>query len=261
MRTSYSEAAVTRLPVPPDEVALPRAAQEELAAALATMRRGGGALVRAAQQLSRLAGVSALREIGDRFGATRALEGLARTALERAFGVAVVGLPESGPPAGPLASPRTAHLATAVSGAVSGAAGLVGAVPDAALTTLLIMRQIAAAALAEGEDLRDEETRRACLEVFALDAAEADGGYWTARLLLRGAPLSALLAQAARTWSVGLAEKLAAQAAPVAGAAGGALVNTAFLRHYRRLARAHFTVRRLERRYGAEAVRAASAVA
>ena len=50
-----------------------------------------------------------------------------------------------------------------------------------------------------------------------------------------------------------------AQAAPVVGAAGGALVNTAFLAHFRTLARGHFTVRRLERRYGAEAVRAAAA--
>jgi len=258
MESTFSEAAVTRLPVPRDEQALPRAARDDLAGALATLQRGGGALVRAAQRLARLAGVPVLRRLGDRLGATAVLEGLARAALERAFGIAVLGLPESGLPAGPLASPRLAHLATAMSGAVSGAAGLVGAVPDAALTTLLIMRQIAAAALAEGEDLRDEDTRRACLEVFALDAAGEEGGYWSARLLLRGAPMAAVLAQAARIWSIGLADKLAAQSAPIAGAAGGALVNTAFLRHYRHMARAHFTVRRLERQFGAAAVRAAS---
>ena len=149
-------------------------------------------------------------------------------------------------------------MATVVSGAVSGAAGLVGAVPDAAFTTLLIMRQIAAVALAEGEDLSTEDARRACLEVFALAAGD-EGGYWGARLLLRGAPLAAILTQAARPWGVALTEKLAAQAAPVVGAAGGALVNSAFLSHYRTLARGHFVVRRLERSYGPAAVRAAAA--
>ena len=230
---------------------LPPHARAELAAALAVLDRGGGALVRAARRVARIAGGRLLRGLG----AGAALEGLAHAALERAYGIAVLGLPEAGAPVRRYDSPRAAQVATAVSGAVSGAAGLAGAVPDAALTTLLIMRQIATAAVVEGEDVRSEATRRACLEVFALDASGEEGGYWAARLLLRGAPVAAMLAQAARTWSVALADKLAAQAAPLAGAAGGALVNTAFLRHYRRMARAHFTVRRLERTYGAAAVR------
>lgn len=250
-----SDVAIPPLPVP---VALPAHARVELLGALAVMNDPGGTLVRAARGVARLAGLPVLRGIAERTGTASWLEGLAHTALRRAFRIAVLGLPERGAPAGPLATARTAHLATAVSGAVSGAAGLIGAVPDAALTTLLIMRQIAAAALAAGEDLRAEDTRRACLEVFALAGAEEEGGYWSARLLLRGAPVAAVLAQAARVWSVGLADKLAASAAPLAGAAGGALVNSAFLRHYRKLARAHFTVRRLERQYGAAAVRAAS---
>ena len=41
------------------------------------------------------------------------------------------------------------------------------------------------------------------------------------------------------------------------GAAAGAAVNLAFLEHYRGIAKAHFTVRRLERRHGAALVRAA----
>ena len=47
------------------------------------------------------------------------------------------------------------------------------------------------------------------------------------------------------------------QAAPVVGAATGAAVNLAFLEHFRGVAQAHFTVRRLEREYGAAPVRAA----
>jgi hypothetical protein len=54
-----------------------------------------------------------------------------------------------------------------------------------------------------------------------------------------------------------VAIKLSAQAAPVIGAAAGAAVNLAFLEHFRGIARGHFTVRRLERAHGAEAVRLA----
>jgi hypothetical protein len=244
-------------PQPASPPHLPPQAVAELHAALIRLRGERGRLVRAARIVGRLAATPMLRRLGGLAGAGWILERLAYMALERAFGIAVLGLPERGEPLAPLAGPRAAHLATAVSGAVSGAAGLIGAGPDAALTTLLMMRQIAAIALQEGEDLTREDARRACLEVFALDAS-GEGGYWGARLLLRGAPLASVLAQAARVWSVGLAEKLAAQVAPLAGAAGGVLVNTAFLAHYRALARAHFTVRRLERTYGAEAVRAAA---
>jgi len=245
-----------------DACDLPDEARAELARALARLRDGGGAVVCVAQKLAQMGAAPLLRGLGPNAGA--ALEQIARASLERAFDAAVLGLPTtySDPrgrlPGGRLGSATAAHLVTAASGAVSGAAGLLGAVPDAALTTLLIMRQIAAVALAEGEDLATDEARRACLEVFALDAGD-EGGYWGARLMLSGAPLASILAQAARPWGLALAEKLAAQAAPVVGAAGGALVNSAFLGHFRTLARGHFTVRRLERRYGAAAVRRAAA--
>jgi hypothetical protein len=38
---------------------------------------------------------------------------------------------------------------------------------------------------------------------------------------------------------------------------GGALVNTLFMDHFQDISQGHFTVRRLERAHGAEAVRAA----
>ena len=44
---------------------------------------------------------------------------------------------------------------------------------------------------------------------------------------------------------------------PVIGALGGAAVNYAFIDHFQEVARAHFVVRRLERRYGKDAVRTA----
>jgi Cu2+-exporting ATPase len=45
-------------------------------------------------------------------------------------------------------------------------------------------------------------------------------------------------------------ERVAASAVPIAGAIGGATVNVVFTRHYQQLARGHFAVRALERRYG-----------
>jgi EcsC protein family len=54
-----------------------------------------------------------------------------------------------------------------------------------------------------------------------------------------------------------LTQKFAAQAVPIVGALGGAAVNYAFIDHFQEIARGHFTVRRLERRYGKDAVRAA----
>ena len=51
-------------------------------------------------------------------------------------------------------------------------------------------------------------------------------------------------------------QKLAAQAVPVIGAVGGAAVNYAFIDHFQQTAQGHFAVRRLERAYGKELVRA-----
>ena len=51
-----------------------------------------------------------------------------------------------------------------------------------------------------------------------------------------------------------MSEKLAAQAAPILGAIGGAAVNAAFADHFQTLARGHFIVRRLERQHGARVV-------
>ena len=51
-----------------------------------------------------------------------------------------------------------------------------------------------------------------------------------------------------------MSEKVAAQAAPILGAVGGATVNAAFADHFQTLARGHFIIRRLERRHGASPI-------
>ncbi len=76
--------------------------------------------------------------------------------------------------------------------------------------------------------------------------------------MLQGTAARTLLARVAARWGLVLGEKFAAQAVPLLGAAAGAALNTAFLAHYRRLARAHFSIRRLERQYGHAAIHAAA---
>jgi predicted DNA-binding ArsR family transcriptional regulator len=48
---------------------------------------------------------------------------------------------------------------------------------------------------------------------------------------------------------------VAAEIVPIAGAVGGLTLNIVFSQHFQSLAEGHFTVRRLERKYGKETVR------
>ncbi|MBS0554353.1 MAG: EcsC family protein, partial [Proteobacteria bacterium] len=54
---------------------------------------------------------------------------------------------------------------------------------------------------------------------------------------------------------VQLTQKAAGMLVPGIGAAAGASINLMFMSHFQDVSRGHFTIRRLERRYGAEAVR------
>jgi hypothetical protein len=167
-----------------------------------------------------------------------------------------------------------------VTGAVGGAFGLPALPIELPVSTTIIVRSIADIARAEGEDLRNPEACLACIEVFALggrntsdDAAES--GYFAVRAVLaksvseaaaylvdKGAAEEAapaivrFAATIAQRFAPAVADKLAAQAAPVIGAVGGASVNLLFINHFQNVARGHFTVRRLERKYGRERVRA-----
>jgi hypothetical protein len=64
-----------------------------------------------------------------------------------------------------------------------------------------------------------------------------------------------LINQIAARFGIAVTQKAMAQAIPLLGAAGGAAINYAFIHHFQSLARGHFTIRRLERKYGAELVR------
>lgn len=168
----------------------------------------------------------------------------------------------------------------ALSGAVGGAFGLATLAVELPVSTTLMLRSIAQIAREEGEDLSDPANALACVQVFALggrsESPLTENGYFAVRAALaktmaeaaRYAGNRALLdeaapalirfsAQIASRFGIVVSQKLAAQAVPILGAVGGAAVNAAFMDHFQATARAHFTVRRLERAYGPAAVRAA----
>jgi hypothetical protein len=182
----------------------------------------------------------------------------------------------------PKAASGLLHKAlVGTSGALGGSFGLAGLPIELPISTIIMLRSIGDVARSEGEDLTDPETALNCLQVFALGGLKgemdaAQSGYFAVRGLLaksvaeaarfiaergviaEGAPvLVRFVAQIAARFGVVVTQKLAAQAVPFIGALGGAGVNYVFIDHFQEVARAHFVVRRLERRYGEETVRAA----
>ena len=244
-------------------VPLDAAARAELQAALHRLDRSRGLIVRMADLVGGAVNMASRMGLA-RLGLSRTLQSrfsfVAEAALARAYDVAILGLPRA--PAAPRRQAALTRAAVIASGAISGFTGLAGFIPDATFTTLTIMREIARAALAEGEDLSSEEARRACLEVFAFrseaDQDESELGYFSARLVFQGRPFTLLISEVAARYGFVLGEKASLQAVPIAGAIAGASLNAAFLDHYRNLAAAHFTIRRLERQHGRTIVREAA---
>ena len=168
---------------------------------------------------------------------------------------------------------------TTLSGAVGGAFGLPALAIELPVSTTLMFRSMADIARGEGEDIHAVTTQLACLEVFALGSPSAvddsaETGYYAARAALARAVSEAakyllekglaeesapaivrLIAKVAARFSVPVSEKFAAQSVPAIGAAGGAAINLIFINHFQEMARGHFTVRRLERKYGADLIR------
>ncbi|NNE76349.1 MAG: EcsC family protein [Pricia sp.] len=166
------------------------------------------------------------------------------------------------------------------SGALGGALGAAAFTIDLGLTTKLMMRSIMDIARSQGEDLNELDTQLACLQVFALGGKtkhdnSLDTGYFATRVALNTAvkgssskliegllvgtssPIVRLIAQVASRFSIQVSEKFVAQAIPVVGAVGGASINLAFIQHFQNMAEAHFSIRRLERKYGEAPVKKA----
>lgn len=199
-------------------------------------------------RLDQLAGRTARRALS---AAESRMRGPIERALWRGYRVATLRLDRGG------ITPwsRSRRLAATASGAVSGLFGLPGVAFDLPFTTATMLRAIAEEARAAGEDIRDPETRRACIEVFTLgglpgEESDVELSYWTSRATLSHATMNLTIQRAAGLLAVPLSRKVLTQTVPLAGAVAGATLNYAFMAYYQQIARVHFAVRALERRTG-----------
>ncbi len=207
--------------------------------------------------------------------ASRAITAATAKGLEAALKVALRTMQRV-----PHASSQFLHRALATaSGAAGGAFGLATLPIELPVSTVIMLRSIAAIARMEGEDLTGPEAALLCVQVFALGgragAADASqNGYFAVRGMLaksvteaarfiaergvieEGAPvLVRFIMQVASRFGVVVTQKVAAQTLPIVGALGGAAVNWAYIEHFQDVAQGHFTVRRLERAYSKDVVR------
>ena len=168
-------------------------------------------------------------------------------------------------------------------GAVGGFFGGTTLALELPLSTGIMMRSVAEIAREEGEDLSQAEPCMACLSVlglgtarYASDSGVHTSGYFHMRHLFAAevrkaaeylasnafteetAPFVArVLNKVVERFGIQLTEKVAAQLVPLVGAVSGATINYMFISHLQQIARGHFIVRRLERRYGSERVQRA----
>jgi len=207
--------------------------------------------------------------------ADRQLARVIEAAMLKSLSIAIDSL-EGTPPNRP--SRWVPRVTTGVAGGLGGLFGALALPIELPLTTTLMLQSIADIARHQGEDLARPEARLSCLEVFALgdrrSGKRADIGYYATRSVLAQltADLAALIIQRrmvdttspvatrlvreiAGRFGIAVSERAAASALPIIGAVGGAAVNMMFMSHFQQIAEGHFTIRRLERRYGGEAVR------
>jgi hypothetical protein len=208
--------------------------------------------------------------------AQSAIQATVDKALDRCLRVAIK-IHRANAPA--LIFKRSHTAAAAITGAVGGFFGLPGLLVELPITTTVMLHSIVEIARSQGEDLLSPESGLACLEVFALgpqhDHREAqESAYYATRTALaqvtreavsyltrkgvakESAPaLISFVGRIASRFGLEVSEKVAAELVPIAGAVGGLTLNIVFSQHFQSLAEGHFTVRRLERKYGKEVVR------
>lgn len=199
------------------------------------------------------------------------VNGLSKWALRRALGLALTTL-NVGSQRKPKS--RLHKFATMVTGACGGILGWITLVIELPITTVIMLRGIAEIARNEGEDLTLPEARLACLSVFALDnsvqkAGESSWQFFSSRAAIQKLVVDAaqvagtkgaashsapavlrLLQSIAGRFGVTISEKMMVQALPLVGIIGGITINSLLCEHYFKLAKAFFTLRRLEREYG-----------
>jgi len=172
-------------------------------------------------------------------------------------------------------------LAAGISGGVGGLFGLVSVPIELPISTLIMLRSIIDIAQSEGHDIHSLGTKLSCIEVFALGGANKENeasetGYWVIRATLarqiseaaayvstragesalaKAPPIMRLIASIASRFSVQVSEEVAAKAIPIVGAASGGVINLVFIGSFQNLAKGHFIIKRLEKKYGMDNIK------
>lgn len=180
-----------------------------------------------------------------------------RSALERAFEVAILNMDEE---AGKEASTGLYKLLGAATGAAGGFFGAPGILAELPVTTTAILRSIADVARSKGADLKDPATQMACLQVFAMggpldDDDEVDALFLASRVGVNiAAPrLAEMITTIASRFAVTLSPKIVAQSVPIVGAVAGAGLNVTYMSFYQSMAGVMFTLKPVEAEFGREA--------
>ncbi len=205
----------------------------------------------------------------------RMIQTVTRNTLEKCLDAALATIGKA--PPGPATENRHSLLAIAAGG-VGGVAGFPGLAVELPITTSIMLRSIADIARSEGADITSIETQMECLSVFALggklgEDSAAETSYYAVRAALartvgnaakqiaehglsaKSAPAAArLVTRIAQRYGVQVGEKALSQSVPLIGAVGGAAINGLFIAYFQRIARGHFIVKRLERKYGRDIV-------
>ena len=184
--------------------------------------------------------------------------------------------------AAPKAKDGLHKVAATTAGAVSGFFGVQALVVELPVTSAIMFRSIVDIARAEGENPQDHETLLEAMQVFAMGSNKSDADdaaettYYGVRLALGKAMSDALkyvatqgvssaaapslvrfISAVASRFGIVVTQKAMAQTLPVIGAVGGGVVNAVFISHFQDMARGHFAIRQLERRYGEDDVQRA----
>ena len=203
------------------------------------------------------------------------LDTMTRIMIRRTFEFGVCCLASEKKQFGPQFKRRLCTLTGALGGFVGGAGTLI----EIPISTSLMLASIAEIAKSEGEDLQCPETRFACLSVFAMGGLakeddDANYGYYSLRMalqapineatrflaagsgreLMRSPAVIHLIHLISKRFGVALSRRTLGMMVPMLGAAAGAACNRMFIDHLQDMARCHFTIRRLERKYSSYAV-------
>ena len=175
-------------------------------------------------------------------------------------------------------SPIWHKVAVAATGGVGGFFGLTALPIELPASTWIMIRSIMDIAKEQGANMSDPSDILACIEVLALgggsSAGEAATEYYAVRNLFakalqeaaefitqkgfteEGAPaLVKYITQVMSRFGVMISEEAALKWVPFVSAFTGSSINLVFITHFQNMARGHFTIRSLEKKYGAESVK------